>query len=197
MYIPVRTMPERTIWPTVTELAVLGMLEHLGGGVSGYDLKKFADRSLGYLWAPSRSQLYVTLPRLLDAKLVVARAVVQTTRPDKRVYRINAAGRRQLVNWLESDEQEPDPDRSTFMLKFFFGAHAAPEAMQRQLTVFRDAYARRLETYRALRDAPSPPTRDRFTYLALLYGIARAEAAISWADDAQKSLRATEAPAVL
>src|SRR5262245_15868341 len=189
-------MPERTIALTVTELAVLGMLEHLGGGVSGYDLKKFADRSLGYLWAPSRSQLYATLPRLVDAKLVVARAVAQTTRPDKRVHRINAAGRRELVSWLESAEQHPDPDRSTFMLKFFFGAHAAPEAMSRQLTAFRDAYARRLDTYLALRAAPSPKTRDRFTYLALLYGIARAEAAISWADHAAKSLRSSEAPVV-
>src|SRR5262245_45377767 len=166
-------MPERTIALTVTELAVLGMLEHLGGGVSGYDLKKFADRSLGYLWLPSRTQLYVTLRRLVAAGLASSREIAQDTRPDKRVYRITAAGRRELVAWLESDEEGADPDRSTFMLKFFFGAQAPPDAMTRELGAFRDSYRRRLDAYRGIRDDPrSLKTRDRFTYLALLYGIA-------------------------
>jgi DNA-binding PadR family transcriptional regulator len=188
-------MTERPIGLTVTELAVLGMLEHLGGGVSGYDLKKFADESLGYLWASSRTQLYVTLRRLVDAKLASSRDVAQVTRPDKRIYRITAAGRKELTSWLESDEPSGDPDRSTFMLKFFFGAKASPEAMSRQLAAFRDAYARRLRTYRSIRDDPrSLETRDRFTYLALLYGIARAEAAVAWADSAARSLR-TQHPA--
>lgn len=183
-------MTERPTGLTVTELAVLGMLEHLGGGVSGYDLKKFADESLGYLWVPSRTQLYVTLRRLVDAKLASSRDVAQVTRPDKRIYRITTAGRKELTTWLESDEPGSDPDRSTFMLKLFFGAQASPEAMSRQLGAFREAYARRLGAYRSIRDDPrSLETRDRFTYLALLYGIARAEAAVAWADAAAKSLR--------
>jgi DNA-binding PadR family transcriptional regulator len=190
-------MTERHISLTVTELAVLGMLEHLGGGVSGYDLKKFADRSLGYLWVPSRTQLYVTLRRLVVAGLASSREIAQDTRPDKRVYRITAAGRRELVAWLESDEETADPDRSTFMLKFFFGAQASADAMNRQLATFRDSYRQRLGAYHAIRDDPrSLKTRDRFTYLALLYGIARAGAAIAWADEAAKTLGATEAAEV-
>lgn len=178
-------MPQRTI----TELAVLGMLEHLGGEASGYDLKRFADASLGYLWAPSRTQLYVTLGRLVDAGLATVRDVPQSQRPDKKVYSATAAGTAELRGWLEQDDPEADPDRSIFMLKFFFGAQAAPEAMRRQLIRFGDAYRRRLDVYRGIqRSAGSGGTRDAYTYQALLYGIARAEAAVTWAQAAAEAL---------
>jgi DNA-binding PadR family transcriptional regulator len=185
-------MTERTI----TELTVLAMLGHVRRReVSGYDLKKFADDSLGYLWAPSKTQLYVVLRRLVQDGLVEVRDVRQADRPDKQLYRITAEGRGVVRAWLERDEDETEPDRSTFMLKFFFGRQAAPEAeaMRRQLAAFRDAYAERLAVYEGIdRDAGSRETRDTYTYLALQYGIARAQAAVTWADAAARELRRTE-----
>ena len=180
-------MTERTI----TELTVLAMLAHVRRReVSGYDLKKFADDSLGYLWAPSKTQLYVVLRRLVADGLVEVRDVRQVHRPDKQLYRIAAAGRSAVREWLERDEEETDPDRSTFMLKFFFGRQAAPEAMRRQLAAFRDAYAQRLAVYEEIdRTAGGRETRDTYTRLALHYGIARAQAAVTWADAAAAELR--------
>jgi len=46
-----------------TTLAVLGLVALQPG--SGYDLARLADRSVGYLWTPSRSQIYKILPRLV------------------------------------------------------------------------------------------------------------------------------------
>jgi DNA-binding PadR family transcriptional regulator len=183
-------MPERTI----TELTVLAMLGHVRRReVSGYDLKKFADDSLGYLWAPSKTQLYVVLRRLVQDGLVQARDVRQSDRPDKQLYRITPEGRSVVREWLERDEEETEPDRSTFMLKFFFGRQAAPESMRRQLSSFRDAYAERLAVYNGIdRDAGSRATRDTYTYLALQYGIGRAQAAVTWADAAARELRRAE-----
>jgi DNA-binding PadR family transcriptional regulator len=186
-------MTERTI----TELTVLAMLGHLKRReVSGYDLKKFADESLGYLWAPSKTQLYVVLRRLVADGLIRVREVSQAHRPDKQLYRITADGRTVVHEWLERDEEEADPDRSTFMLKFFFGRQAAPEAMRRQLDAFRNAYAQRLAVYEEINRAADHPTRDTYTHLALHYGIARAQAAVTWADAAASKLRRAErAPA--
>jgi len=183
-------MTERTI----TELTALAMLGHLRRReVSGYDLKKFADESLGYLWAPSKTQLYVVLRRLVQDGLVQVRDVRQTDRPDKQLYRITTEGRRIVRAWLERDDDETDPDRSVFMLKFFFGRQAAPEAMRRQLAAFRSAYAERLAVYEEIdREAGSRETRDTYTYLALHYGIARAQAAVTWADAAARALRRAE-----
>ena len=184
-------MPERTITQlTVTENAVLAMLGRRGqSAVSGYDLKKFADNALGYLWAPSKTQLYVVLGRLVRAGLATRRDVPQRHRPDKHLYQITEQGHAVVRAWLERDENEPDPDRSTFMLKFFFGTQATGPAMLEQLRVFRESYSERLATYNEIAASLEVlSTRDEFAYLTLRFGIARAQAAVAWADDAAQEL---------
>ena len=54
-----------------TTLAVLGLVALQPG--SGYDLARLADRSVGYLWTPSRSQIYKVLPRLVSDGLATAK----------------------------------------------------------------------------------------------------------------------------
>jgi DNA-binding PadR family transcriptional regulator len=160
------------------------MLGHFEAGeASGYDVKKFVDNALGYVWAPSKTHLYTVLRRLVAAGLAERRDVAQSTRPNKQLYRISDEGRKVVRDWLDREETETDPDRSIFMLKFFFGSQADRESLVAQLRRFRDLYARRLETYERIRDSrPPTATRSEFPYRALLYGIARAEAAVSWAD---------------
>jgi DNA-binding PadR family transcriptional regulator len=177
---------------TQTEYATLAALGHLGPDeVSGYDLKKFVDGALGYVWAPSKTHLYAVLRRLVDAGLATRRNVAQSTRPNKQLYRITERGQAILRDWLDRPEVESDPDRSIFMLKLFFGSQAGREPLLAQLTTFRGLYAERLETYeqkRALLE--EDPSRDPFTYLALRYGIARARAAVDWADETLHELGA-------
>jgi DNA-binding PadR family transcriptional regulator len=178
-----RTIDERARL-TQTEYAVLATLGHLGGDeASGYDVKKFVDDALGYVWAPSKTHLYTVLRRLVDAELASRRDVAQRSRPNKQLYRITDRGREVVREWLDRPETETDPDRSIFMLKFFFGGQAGRESLLAQLRTFRDLYAGRLQTYERIRDSrPMSARRSEFTFRALLYGIARAEAAVSWAD---------------
>jgi len=181
-------MTKRTIHEPVrltqTEYAVLATLGHFRAGeASGYDVKKFVDDALGYVWGPSKTHLYTVLRRLVDTGLATRRDVTQQARPNKQLYRISARGREVVREWLDSPETETDPDRSIFMLKFFFGGQAGRSALLAQLRTFRGLYARRLETYERIRDSRPMSTRpSEFTFRALLYGIARAEAAVSWAD---------------
>lgn len=174
-----RTIPKRARL-TQTEYAVLATLGHFGDDeVTGYDVKKFVDNALGYVWAPSKTHLYAVLRRLVDVELATRRDVAQQARPNKQLYRITDRGREVVREWLDRPQTESDPDRSIFMLKFFFGGQAGREALLAQLRDFRDLYAERLETYQRIR---SLGVRDEFTFRALLYGIARAEAAVGWAD---------------
>jgi PadR family transcriptional regulator AphA len=181
-------MTKRTIHEQVrltqTEYAVLATLGHFGDAeVSGYDVKKFVDNALGYVWAPSKTHLYAVLRRLVDAGLATRRDVTQSSRPNKQLYRITGRGRDVVRAWLDTPETEPDPDRSIFILKFFFGSQAGREQLLAQLRAFRDLYASRLDAYEKIRDSrPMSERRSEFTFRALLYGIARAEAAVSWAD---------------
>jgi DNA-binding PadR family transcriptional regulator len=177
---------------TQTEYATLAALGHLGPDeVSGYDMKKFVDGALGYVWAPSKTHLYAVLRRLVDEGLATRRNVAQSTRPNKQLYRITELGRAVVRSWLDRPETESDPDRSIFMLKLFFGSQAGREPLLFQLVAFHGLYTERLATYEQKRAGiVEAGSRDPFTYLALLYGIARARAAVDWADEALHELGA-------
>ena len=177
---------------TLTEYAILGLLGHLDEPISGYDLRKVVDRSIGFIWQPSKTQLYAVLRRLVRAGLAKERHVRQRRRPDKTLYTITAAGRDSVATWLARDEDESDPDRSMFVLKLFFGAQSDEEALVRQLVAFRDAYADRLALYESKwqdRSRAERAASDRFTRMTLRYGIERARAAVAWADATLEELR--------
>src|SRR5438067_11147089 len=97
-----------------TTLVVLGLVALEPG--SGYDLARLADRSVGYLWTPSRSQIYKVLPRLVSHGLATAKRVRQRDRPDKALYSITAAGRRTLRRWLSEIEDDPSGGPNIFPL---------------------------------------------------------------------------------
>ena len=92
---------------TTTEAAVLGVLTW--GPMSGYDLKKAIDSSVGYFWGPAKSGIYALLPRLAESGLATSRQIAQSGRPDKRVYRITARGRAALRTWIRTHPPLPIP----------------------------------------------------------------------------------------
>ena len=107
-----RTSPVRTAKLTPTEAAILGLLSM--GEASGYDLLKAARRSVGYFWAPAKSQLYGVLPRLVEAGLASSRTVRQASKPDKQLYRITKAGSAALRDWVNSPAP-PEPVQQCLM----------------------------------------------------------------------------------
>ena len=100
---------------STTEHAVLGLLAF--GESSGYDLARYAERSIDYMWAPSRSQIYKVLPRLVDRGLAESREVAQRGRPDKALFRITPAGLSTLRSWVEDVEDDPPGGPAVFLLK--------------------------------------------------------------------------------
>lgn len=74
--------------------AVLAAL--LEGESSGYDLAKIFDVSVSNFWSSTPQQLYRELARLTDDGLIDARVVEQQRRPNKRMFTLTDAGRRDL-----------------------------------------------------------------------------------------------------
>src|SRR5881409_3120288 len=99
---------------SLTEYAVLGLLAHARTAASGYDLMKAAQRSVGYLWSPSKTQLYAVLGRLVEQGLATRRDVPQDDRPDKSLYRVTPKGRRAMRDWLDDETLEDDVERHPF-----------------------------------------------------------------------------------
>src|SRR6266508_2351199 len=121
---PVRTITEAL---TTTECAVLGLLTRRG--MSGYDLKKAIEGSVGYFWGPAKSQIYAVLPRLVEAGYATSRKVAQSQRPDKQVYRITARGRQALKEWIDEPPSPPQTSSNHLLLKLYFGDLSSPEKL--------------------------------------------------------------------
>ncbi|MEX2970123.1 PadR family transcriptional regulator [Streptomyces sp. C184] len=105
-----------------TGWAVLGLLS-FGDELSGYDLKKWSDRSLRFFyWSPSFSQIYGELKRLEKAGYVSARRVAQETGDrDKRVYVITDEGMAAVRHWARDAPVEPPVLKHGVMLRLWLG----------------------------------------------------------------------------
>ena len=170
---------------TTTEYAVLGLLTF--GDASGYDLSRLASRSVGYMWAPSRSQTYKVLPRLLEWGLAESREVEQRGRPDKAIYRITDEGREMLRAWIEEVEDEPAGGVGLFAVKLFLAGTAPPEATLAQLGAYEGFLARRLAAYEEM-EANLPADESVHSRILLRHGIVRSRATLRWAAEARKTL---------
>jgi DNA-binding PadR family transcriptional regulator len=170
---------------TTTEGAVLALLA-TEGEHSGYELAKFVDRAIAHVWSPARSGLYATLARLARNGLAESRAVAQSARPDKQLYRISGAGREALGAWLEGVEPGA---RDTFFLKLFVGVLTTPEVLLEHVAQFRVDTAARLAVLEHLESTNADTGHDWFYRHLLDYGIRRARLELEWADDVARSLR--------
>jgi PadR family transcriptional regulator AphA len=170
---------------TTTEYAVLGLLTV--GDASGYDLSRLASRSVGYMWAPSRSQTYKVLPRLVEWGLAESHEVEQRGRPDKAIYRITDDGMRVLRTWIEHVEEEPQGGIGVFALKLFLAGAATEEATLSQLAAYEGFLSRRLDAYEEM-EANLPDDEPVHSRILLRHGIVRTRATLGWAADARKEL---------
>jgi DNA-binding PadR family transcriptional regulator len=182
----VRTSLHRTTEVlTTTEAAILGLLAERE--LSGYDLKRAVERSVGYFWRPARSQIYAVLPRLVERGLARRRDVAQATRPDKQVYRGTPAGRAALRHWLDGAPLEPEPER-ILLLKLFFGAEADRAALLGFVRERREAAEQLARELRALDAIARGGRHDRFHALTRTYGLELSAAVARWARSVEKEL---------
>ncbi|MGB3303142.1 PadR family transcriptional regulator [Gordonia sp. (in: high G+C Gram-positive bacteria)] len=113
-----------------TSWAVLGMLT-LGEGLTGYDLKKWADWSIGYFyWSPSVSQIYAELKKLEKAGFVTSEVVSEPGERGRRVYQITEAGTRAARNWSRDAPVEQPVLKHGLMLRLWMGHLNDPEHLK-------------------------------------------------------------------
>jgi PadR family transcriptional regulator AphA len=175
-----------------TTLAVLGLVALQPG--SGYDLARLAARSIGYIWTPSRSQIYKVLPRLVAQRLATTKRIRQQDRPDKALYSITPAGRRALRAWLEHVDDESVGDTNIFALKLFFCDLVPPQTAQAQLDGYRRFLEARLSRFHAMSRTPSE-AENIFPQLVLRRAIVRIQATLGWVEEANKALHAAQGAA--
>ncbi|MBF7728932.1 PadR family transcriptional regulator [Pseudomonas sp. N040] len=170
--------------------AILILLESQPG--SGYDLAKRFKEGLGYFWNAKHQQIYQELKKLSAAGWLDCEAQAQDSRPDKKVYRLTAAGHAELLRWLDAPVQ-PNRINDALLVKLFGGAHTSTAnlraEMDRHLAVHRktlDSLLAIEQAYLALPDAQRAAWR--LPYLTLRRGILGEQAWLAWAAEAQQVL---------
>ena len=111
--------------------------------MTGYDIKQAFDRALASYWNAGNSQIYTTLKNLSQAHLVESEVIVQTSRPNRKVYRLTAAGRTELDHWLAEEVPERF-SKDEFLIKLFFCGEIADELALRHLQEHRESLLKQL-----------------------------------------------------
>ena len=173
-----------------TRFALLGLLSLRP--CSGYDLKKLVEGSIAHFWSESYGQIYPTLRRLEAERLARRRTEAKRGRPDRQVYALTPAGRRELGRWLALPARF-EPPRSELLLRLFFGGRASLEASRRQVEAFRALHQHLLQRYHQVeRDLRARHARHPdlgWWLITLSFGRYRSLAFLNWC---QETLRLLE-----
>lgn len=129
--------------------AILAAL--LDGEASGYDLSKRFDASVANFWPATRQQLYRELDRLEADRLVRAKLVRQQERPDKRVFRLTAAGRKELHSFIAADPR-PSKIRDELLVQVQAAEDSDTVHLVRSLEQRLQSAQDKLEFYERLRE---------------------------------------------
>ncbi|EOM76562.1 PadR family transcriptional regulator [Rhodococcus rhodnii] len=114
----------------VTSWAVLGMLA-FGEELSGNDLKKWADWSIGFFyWSPSVSQVYGELKKLESMGLVASRTISETGVRGRRVYAATSEGMDAVRAWVRDAPVEIPVLKHGVMLRIWLGHLSDPEHLK-------------------------------------------------------------------
>jgi PadR family transcriptional regulator AphA len=179
--------------------ALLALVE--AGAMTGYELAKWFDQSVAYVWQAQHSQIYTELRRLEHEGLVVAETLPRGEKAlaTKRAYALTQAGADELRRWVGEVEQPPalrDPAyvKATYLeygsyreARAQFRAHRAHyEALRDQYELHVEQLEQRATALlrRRLAHAPQATHEAIVAYKAHAYRglIERAKTEIAWAE---------------
>ncbi|MEL7539756.1 MAG: PadR family transcriptional regulator [Pseudomonadota bacterium] len=156
---------------------VLGLVDRLGDATS-YDLKNWADGSVGYFWTFSRASLYKEPARLVTLGLLSERQ--EETGRRRRLYAITRAGKAALSEWLAASHDEPTEIRDLGLLKLYFAQSGDQAALTTLIQDQVSAHSNRLATYRELEQDLSANPDYRFYAAALGMGLKYEEMSVAY-----------------
>ncbi|MBV9747518.1 MAG: PadR family transcriptional regulator [Acetobacteraceae bacterium] len=114
--------------------------------MTGYDLARAFDASIGFFWRADHQQIYRELGHLRDAAKVEVREVAQSGKPNKLVYSITANGRSALKAW-SARPAAPPSIKDDLLVRLYALEHVDRDALCIQLALRLDHHRARLARY--------------------------------------------------
>ncbi len=172
---------------------ILGFLNY--EPMTGYDLAKAFGDSLKFFWHAQNSHIYLELKKLEKEGYISGNTVIQSDKPNKRVFSITESGRAAFLNWLSQCPGTNDMHfKNAFLMKVFFSGNQSVSqniAMLRQYKKNCEAYLRQMST---IPDSIESYGADTDTYQTLFwqftadYGDRFIKTCIEWADQCIEKL---------
>ena len=166
---------------------LLGFLTR--GDLTGYEIKGAMDESVGFFFGASYGSIYPTLRSLEEDSLVRSTLVVQSDRPNKKIYSLTPEGRAYFLEALREPPAE-DGFRSEFLMQLFFGHHQDPERVLALIEDHRTSLRGSLERLRRTEEEIREIPRARYGLMCLRYGLVYYENTLAWLDDVEGEVRA-------
>jgi DNA-binding PadR family transcriptional regulator len=153
-----------------TSYALLGLLA-FGDGLTGYELKQRADKTLRFYWvSPAMSQVYSELARLEGLALV--KVTSQTRgRGTIRRYHLTDAGSTALREWLAQPAAEFPTLKHPVALRLLMGHLIDPGVRRAMLDDYLQALAGRRIELQAVRDSLGDEPTVRFPAMVADWGL--------------------------
>jgi DNA-binding PadR family transcriptional regulator len=174
-----------------TRYAILGVL--CMKPCSGYDIKKFCDKTISHFWNENFGHIYPVLKQLLEENLI--RPAGNETGERRKLYTITEEGRQEFEEWLVQAPQL-QPPRSELLLKLSFGNYMPRENVTALLEEVAGRNTDKLKQYRRMEhsylsdEAAKKDPAYPYWLSSLRLGILNAETAVRWAKDTIELLAA-------
>ncbi len=180
-----------------TKYTVLGMLTI--APMSGYEITKTIRTSTSFFWSESEGQIYPVLGECLKLGLTTCQEDslketqetqetkdTQGTYRSKKIYKITAKGKKELIVWL-SEKVQPSLIRNELLLKLFFGNNSDIKENIHHVMNHEKEIRKLIKIYKNLQESLIAEEKGsphlRYWLITLNYGIKLAKAELNWCQE--------------
>ncbi len=163
--------------------------------MSGYDLAKNFDASIGFFWRASHQQIYRELGKLREKGYVISNEVKQEGKPNRIVHTLTPEGKTALLTWSKRPARFPSLKDEMFV-KFYALDNIDMAAFKDQLTIRMEQHQSKLAKYYRIKerfyDGKKLDLNQKGKLIALEMGIDREVQMIRQIEEATMKIEALE-----
>jgi DNA-binding PadR family transcriptional regulator len=163
------------------EFIILGTL--YTDSLTGYDIRKCIEGSIGMFYRASYGSIYPLLGRLLDKGYVICSNEVEGKR-EKKMYTITECGRKNFIKWLEEDDHDVNSMES-FMAKVFYYDKLPFDIASNKISMYEKKlldYYQHLLSKKESFDVMENKKEFYFKLSTLYFGICKLQSIITWCE---------------
>jgi DNA-binding PadR family transcriptional regulator len=159
--------------------------------MTGYELAKTFDASIGFFWKANHQQIYRELTRLRDRGHIQGCEVVQSGKPNKLVYTLTPEGRASLRHWA-ARPSSPASIKDDLLIRLYALDSVDIEPLRADLMARLEYHRDRFSRYERILNKRFPQgtaaPADLGKLLGLRIGLRHERTVAEWCEEALNTL---------